>query len=65
MSAEREAFASIRVQATCMAMGQAAGVAAGIYCADRADKGAAANVSKIDTALLTDKLCALGGIVKI
>ena len=48
-----------------MAMGQAAGVAAGIYCADRADKGAAANVSKIDTALLTDKLCALGGIVKI
>lgn len=65
VSAEREAFASIRVQATCMAMGQAAGVAAGIYCADRADKGAAANVSKIDTALLTDKLCALGGIVKI
>ena len=57
VSATREAIASIRVQATCMAMGQAAGVAAAICAKQRLP------VHKLDGAYLRETLAGLGAIV--
>lgn len=56
-SAEREAYASLRVQATLMALGQAAGVAAALGHNDK-------DVLSIDTALLIDRIKKLGGITE-
>lgn len=60
ISADTVAFASIRVQATCMAMGQAAAVAAGVFM----DAGEGAHVAHIDTDELIARLHAVGGITE-
>ncbi len=57
VSADKEAIASIRVQAPCMAMGQAAGTAAAL-CLD-----GATDVTDLDTALLRQRLAAQGAII--
>jgi hypothetical protein len=57
LSATREAFASVRVQAQCMALGQAAGLAAAI-CAQSGE-----SVSRLDGAALSARLAADGAIV--
>lgn len=57
LSAEKEAFASLRVQASCMGMGQAAGEAVAI--ALKAGK----SVLDIDTNVLVDRLKALGAVL--
>ena len=54
ISADRKAFASMRVQASCMGTGQAAGVAAAM-----ATKGGC-SVHEVDIELLVDKLKSLG-----
>ena len=54
ISADRKAFASMRVQASCMGAGQAAGVAAAM-----ATKGGC-SVHEVDIELLVDKLKSLG-----
>ena len=54
ISADRKAFASMRVQASCMGTGQAAGVAAAM-----ATKGGY-SVHEVDIELLVDKLKSLG-----
>lgn len=58
ISADRVAYASVRVQGTGMAIGQAAGVAARIYC-DGADSTANISIEK-----LVNELHALGGITE-
>ena len=56
ISADRQAFASLRVQASCMGMGQAAGIAAA-----QAVRGAPpADVTQIDTGGLTARLREIG-----
>lgn len=57
ISASREAFASIRVQAQCMALGQAAGTAAAL-CAERSCR-----VDELDGALLRRRLAEQGALV--
>jgi hypothetical protein len=57
LSATREAFGSARVQAQCMALGQAAGVAAAI-CAQSGE-----SVSRLDGAALSARLKADGALV--
>lgn len=59
VSAEREAYASLRVQATLMAPGQAAGVAAALC-----KKSGNPDVASVDTAALLRELHALGGITE-
>ena len=54
LSAEREAFASLRVQASCMGTGQAAGVAAAM--AAKADCG----VGEVDVEALVERLREIG-----
>lgn len=61
ISADRVAFASIRVQATCMAMGQAAAVAAGVFVDEQRERGKS-HVAHIDTATLIGRLHDIGGI---
>lgn len=64
LSAEPVPFASIRVQATCMAMGQAAGVAADCYVeALRAGKRDV-HMARPELAQLLERLHALGGITQ-
>jgi Dehydrogenases (flavoproteins) len=57
VSATREAFGSIRVQAQCMALGQAAGTAAAL-CLEQGR-----NVGELDGAELRQRLAAAGAIV--
>jgi hypothetical protein len=57
LSATREAFASIRVQAQCMALGQAAGTAAALCARENI------SVSDLDGKLLHEELKAQGAIV--
>lgn len=57
VSATREAFGSIRVQAQCMALGQAAGTAAALAVQNRQ------SVSELDGAALRQRLAAAGAIV--
>lgn len=57
LSATREAFASIRVQAQCMALGQAAGTAVALCARDRI------SVSELNGKLLRDELLGQGAIV--
>jgi hypothetical protein len=57
LSATREAFASVRVQAQCMALGQAAGLAAAL-CAQSGE-----SVSRLDGAALSARLAADGALV--
>jgi hypothetical protein len=57
VSATREAFGSIRVQAQCMALGQAAGTAAALSAASES------SVSTLDGAELKDRLRRDGAIV--
>lgn len=57
VSASKEAFASLRVQASCMGMGQGAGMAAAIAA------GGCRNVQDIDTDILVSKLKKLGAIL--
>ena len=57
VSATREAFASIRVQAQCMALGQAAGTAAAMC------NNAAIEVAELDGKLLRSELKRQGAIV--
>lgn len=57
LSATREAFGSVRVQAQCMALGQAAGVAAAL-CARSGE-----SVSRLDGAALSARLQADGALV--
>ena len=57
LSATREAFASVRVQAQCMALGQAAGLAAAM-CARSGE-----SVSRLDGAAVRERLAADGAIV--
>mgnify|MGYP000190209564 FL=1 len=59
VSAERVAYASLRVQATLMALGQAAGVAAALC--RRTGNG---DVAAVDTPALLRELHALGGITE-
>lgn len=58
ISAEKVAYASLRVQATLMALGQAAGIAAGLYCEEKTD------VAEISLPALLDTLHAFGGITE-
>lgn len=58
ISADRIAYATIRVQATAMALGQAAGVAANLFC------GGLANVADVCADALIPALHALGGITE-
>ena len=56
ISADRQAFASLRVQASCMGMGQAAGVAAA-----QAVRGETeVNVLQLDTKILASRLREIG-----
>ena len=55
--ADDSAFGSIRVMATCMAMGQAAGTAAAIYVQNHC------SMSSMDTELLVKRLMEQGAIV--
>lgn len=57
VSADPEAFASIRVQAPCMAMGQAAGTATAL-CLDHSE-----DVQNVDITLLRNRLVEQGAIV--
>jgi Dehydrogenases (flavoproteins) len=57
ISAEKEAFASIRVQASCMGIGQAAGVAAAQAIAEKSE------VQNISTDKLISKLKAMGAVL--
>ena len=57
LSAEKEAFASLRVQASCMGIGQAAGYAAAMASENNA------NVKEIDTISLVEKLKIAGAIL--
>ena len=57
LSATREAFGSVRVQAQCMALGQAAGTAAALCIRNRQ------SVSELDGAGLRQHLGAAGAIV--
>ena len=57
ISADRSAFASVRVQAPCMAVGQAAGTAAAICCRD------AIAVSEVKTHVLLDELRRFGAVL--
>lgn len=57
LSADKTAFASLRVQASCMDMGQAAGTAAAI--ASTSDIA----VQNVDTEMLIDRLRQLGSII--
>lgn len=59
VSAERVAYASLRVQATLMALGQAAGVAAALC-----KKSGNPDVASVDTTELLRELNALGGITE-
>ena len=56
ISADRQAFASLRVQASCMGMGQAAGVAA----AQAVQGKTEVNVLQLDTDRLTSRLREIG-----
>ena len=58
ISADMTAFASIRVQGTCMALGEAAGVAASLAC-----DGGDCPVTKVDTDELRGILLSRGGII--
>jgi len=57
ISADKTAFASLRVQASCMGMGQAAGVAAAICATDKC------NVRKVNIGALIAKLRLLGAAI--
>ena len=59
ISADRQAFASLRVQASCMGMGQAAGVAA----AQAVQGKTEVNVLQLDTGILTSRLREIGACV--
>lgn len=61
VSADEDAFASLRVQATAMAIGQAAGTAAGM--AAQAVDASAVDVSEIDAQALRERLCAAGAVL--
>jgi hypothetical protein len=56
ISADRQAFASLRVQASCMGMGQAAGVAA----AQAVRSAALVDLLKLDTDALASRLKDIG-----
>lgn len=58
ISADMTAFASIRVQGTCMALGEAAGVAASLA-RDNGD----CPVTKVDTVALREVLLSRGGVI--
>ncbi len=57
LSADKTAFASLRVQASCMGMGQAVGVAAARCCAEGCD------VHNLDISVLVTRLRALGAVI--
>ncbi|MBQ1656178.1 MAG: FAD-dependent oxidoreductase, partial [Bacteroidales bacterium] len=57
ISADKTAFASLRVQASCMGTGQAAGVAAALASA------AGCPVDGVDVGLLQERLRRLGAII--
>lgn len=57
ISADKTAFASLRVQASCMGTGQAAGVAAALCAA----KGS--GVQELDTDKLINRLRVLGAVI--
>jgi hypothetical protein len=57
LSADKKAFASLRVQASCMDMGQAAGTAAAMAAISRL------SVQEVDTEMLVSKLRELGSII--
>lgn len=57
LSADKTAFASLRVQASCMDMGQAAGTAAAIAA------GGNTSVQDVDIAVLIERLRALGSVI--
>ena len=59
ISADRQAFASLRVQASCMGMGQAAGVAA----AQAVHGKTEVDVLTLDTGILTSRLREIGACV--
>ncbi len=58
LSADKTAFASLRVQASCMGTGQAAGAAAALASA------AGCGVGRIDVSLLQERLRSLGAILE-
>jgi hypothetical protein len=58
LSADREAFASLRVQASCMGMGQAAGVAAAMA------HTAKSSVQEVDTDRLIERLIEMGAVLQ-
>lgn len=64
ISAEPVPFGSLRVQATCMAMGQAAGVAADCYVEALSAGKSDVHVTRPEIARLLERLHALGGITK-
>ena len=57
ISADKTAFASLRVQASCMGMGQAAGVAAAICAIEKC------NVQEVNISVLIEKLRILGAAI--
>ena len=57
LSADKTAFASLRVQATCMGTGQAAGVAAALCCRE------GLGVHELDYGELRDTLCSMGALI--
>lgn len=57
LSADRAAFAALRVQASCMGMGQAAGVSAAMCARENA------NVQDMDVKALQSRLRALGAVI--
>ncbi|MDD2289493.1 MAG: FAD-dependent oxidoreductase [Bacteroidales bacterium] len=60
ISADKTAFASLRVQASCMGMGQAAGVAAAMCAMEEVHE---CSVHKVNTAVLIEKLRLLGAVI--
>ncbi len=63
ISADKTAFASLRVQASCMGMGQAAGVAAAMCASAEVSAAAEYNVHKVNIGTLIEKLRLLGAVV--
>ena len=63
ISADKTAFASLRVQASCMGTGQAAGVAAAMAAAACSDAACVADVRTVDTAALIRRLRAMGAVL--
>ena len=57
ISADKTAFASLRVQASCMGMGQAAGVVAAMCTTDKS------NVQEVNIDALVERLRLLGAVV--